>query len=587
MSRQGWHLAALRAVVSLAWLSLLAGCAVGPAQRALVDTLVEEHSGLELPGGESTWPLERLANPEGLGHRLVLVDRGDDALALRLHLIRTATTSIEIQNYIFLLDDSGQLLVRELLAAAARGVRVRVLVDSLFSLPDEDLQAALELAHPNFDLRVYRPVLEQSVLRDGEFIGAILCCFHELNQRMHNKLMVADGQHALVGGRNHSARYFDLDPRMVFTDLETLVSGPVVEAMQAGFDAFWGHPLALPPRHTRRVHRRLQSELPERVNLEVSDRLRRLDALFADGEWLRRLMQERTYQVEAVGYFSDLPEDRGDNINPPAADSTAQIHALIGAARREVVIQTPYSVLSNRFRDVLMELDEAVDVVISSNSLASTDAFPVYAVSRKQRAFLLEDLGVRFFEAMPYPADLETLVPRYPELVAERAAGIETPMRGDPAPATRDMPGPRLSLHAKVVVVDRRYVIVTSHNLDPRSELYNTENGIVVDDAAFATAVLDIIAVMTAPGNSWVSALRPDPGGLIGRVHRVGARWSRRAPTFDLWPGYRFEQYRQSLGQSEDTEPEAVGLAPDVVAAQRRVVTAMVSRMMGFLRPIL
>ena len=593
-----------RAGAGLILLLVLAGCAVSPAQRERVDAWVKQHPVLLPPALDLPWMLPPLPAREAPGHQLIMVDRGDDALALRLHLIRTATSSIEIQNYIFLLDDSGQLLLLELLAAAARGVQVRILVDSLFSVPDENVQAALELAHPNFKLRVFRPVLEQSVLRDGEFIAAVFCCFHELNQRMHNKLMVIDDQHALIGGRNHSARYFDLDPRMVFVDMETLVTGPVAAQMRSGFDAFWQHPLAMPPRHTRRVSNQILNDPPQQIDLELSDRLQRLHAEFGQGQWLDRLLSGHSFEVGEVEYFTDLPEARPDNAPTPSDDSTAWIHGLIARAEEEVVIQTPYVVLSDRFRDLLRALDPEVRVVISSNSLASTDAFPVYAISRKQRAFLLEALGIRFFEAMPFPDDLEKLVPRYQALVAERAAGVETPMRGDPVSATLDMPGPRLSLHAKLVVVDRSHVIVTSHNLDPRSEIYNTENGILVDDGDFAAAMLDYIGVITRPGNSWLSAMHSsghddDTRSLGSAIHRGGSRLSRRLPVLDLWPGYRFEQFRLpdsddddetrlwSEPESELAEAEPVGLAPEVVLRQRRLVTAMVSRMMGFLRPIL
>ena len=585
-------LSRLGLILGLIWLS---GCAVSPAQREQLDRLVEQHPGLVLPGPSAAAEGPALPTPPDDRHGLVLIERGDDALAMRLHLIRSARHSIEIQNYIFLLDDSGQLLLDELLKAAARGVQVRVLVDSLFSLPDENLLAALELAHPLFSLRLFGPVLGQAVLSNAEFIGAVLCCFHELNQRMHNKLMVVDGQHGLIGGRNHSARYFDLDTRMVFVDLEVLVSGPVVQTMRAEFDRFWEHELAVPPRHTRRVMGTLLHSPPQTLTLMRSERLQRFVERLETDAWLQRLLETHYFEVAAVEYFSDLPEDRADRSPAPSADSTAVLHRLIAQARQQIVLQTPYVVLSPRFRRLLGALDADVEIVISSNSLASTDAFPVYAISRKQRAWMLEQLGVQFFEAKPYPADLEELVPRYPALIEERRAGIETPMRGDPGQAVREMPGPRISLHAKLLVIDQRVSVVTSHNFDPRSEIYNTENGIVVEDAAFASALLSYIEPMTAAGNSWASLLHPDRVGPIAAIDRSAGRLSRRLPTLDLWPSYGFEQYRLAVDWSGETPQatvgaegqEAVGLSPEVISSRRRRVTALVSRMMGFLRPIL
>jgi phosphatidylserine/phosphatidylglycerophosphate/cardiolipin synthase-like enzyme len=155
-------------------------------------------------------------------------------------------------------------------------------------------------------------------------------------------------------------------------------------------------------------------------------------------------------------------------------------------------------------------------------------------------------------------------------------------MRGDVPLPTRDMPGPRLSLHGKLLVIDRRYSVVTSHNLDPRSENWNTENGLVVDDPEFAMALLRYVDRVTSPGNSWVSALQPTSGGIFSSINRAGTRVSRALPVLDLWPDYRFEQYDRAGDQEVP-----VGLSPEVAAWQRRWITSMVSRMMGFLRPIL
>jgi len=585
---------AIRIAALATMVLLLSACALSPAQRTAIDQQVLDHPGL-LADARAHGPGSRLPLPPEGGHHLIMLDRGDDALAMRLELIRSARLSIEIQNYIFLLDDSGQLLLDELLAAAQRGVRVRVLVDSLFSLPDPYLLAALELAHPNFQVHLYRPVLHRAKLSDGGFIGAIFCCFFELNQRMHNKLITVDDRHGLVGGRNHSARYFDLDTRMVFVDLEVLVSGPVAETMRLGFDAFWQGALSVPPRHTRDIHAVLRSGLEPPLALERSGRIERLLEEFESGAWLERLLAERSFRVGPVDYFNDLPKARPDGLTAPGGDSTARIHAEIAAAEHEVVIQTPYVVLTRRFERLLRELPPAVDIVISSNSLASTDAFPVYAVSRRQRARLLEQLGVRFFEAKPFPARPEAFIPRYPALIEERAAGLATPMRGDPRPATRDMPGPRLSQHAKLVIVDAETSIVTSHNLDPRSEFYNTENGIIVHDADFAAAVLGFIAAVSAPDSSWVSAMQPSLAAPVDGIDRTLSRISRSLPIFDLWPRYRFEQYRipdagtvPATGRAEFfDQAEPVGLAPEVIAWQRRWITAWVSRMMGFIKPIL
>ena len=149
--------------------------------------------------------------------------------------------------------------------------------------------------------------------------------------------------------------------------------------------------------------------------------------------------------------------------------------------------------------------------------------------------------GLEIFEFKPYPADRHHYVPRYAVLIEEKANGIVSPARGDPAPATRKAPGPRISLHAKLAVVDDEISVVTSHNLDPRSERYNTENGIVVRDREFARFLKAMIERDMAPRNAWYVGLRHngnpvsaasraivfEPGvGLPGRV------WASAAPSW-------------------------------------------------------
>src|SRR6185503_15117825 len=76
-------------------------------------------------------------------HYVNLLEQGADALALRVHLIRSARSSSEIQTFIFAEDDAGYLIIDELVKAARRGVKVRIIVDQLFSLDDPTFYAAL------------------------------------------------------------------------------------------------------------------------------------------------------------------------------------------------------------------------------------------------------------------------------------------------------------------------------------------------------------------------------------------------------------------------------------------------------------
>lgn len=580
--------------LSICTLLLLSACAMSPAQRQVMDERVEaerERLGWEMPTvARPQSGLEVLAPRPGR-HHLLVVDQGVDALALRLQLIRSAQDEILFQNYIFSDDAAGLLVLNELLAAAGRGVHVRLLVDSLFSLPNPALLARLELAPANFQLRLYNPLFDRAVLGNGRFVAAILCCFRSLNHRMHNKLLVIDGQHGLVGGRNTADRYFDLDTRMNFVDLEVLVSGPAVVDMVASFDQFWGHARSRATRHARDVaavleQRGWQAEWPD-----VPARLAFAETLAADPAWLPELATRRGYQAESVVYFADPPGKPSQCKLAGEDDSTEVIHDLIVSASAEVLIQTPYFVMSPDFESVLQDAAGRTRVTISTNSLAATDAYPVYAFSRSQRERAVSQWGLHFFEAKPFPANRHQLISRYPELIIERARGLRSHRPGDPASPTVTRPGPRISLHAKILVVDGHSSIVTSHNFDPRSEIYNSENGIVVSDPAFARAMTDFIMPMTEPQNAWRVAEKPAGRGPLSALNRSLARASRRLPTLDLWPAYLTENYQLPSGVEavEPGHPEfhdnwvSVGLAPEVVRGQRRVLTSIISRMFGFM----
>ena len=588
----------VRVVLSIMLVGLLGACAVSERRIAEVDRLVEKQRGVfELPPVAETVDgssLEKLAGQDGR-HHLLVVEHGNDALALRLHMIRAARDRIVLQNYIFHDDAAGSMVLNELLLAARRGVRVQVLVDSLFSLPDVRLQATLELASDNFELRLYSPLFHRAVASNGAFLGALVCCFRSLNERMHNKLLVIDGQHGLIGGRNSADRYFELDTRMNFIDMEVLVSGPVVAEMEAGFEQFWSHQRSIPPRHTRDVMQELFSAVPYGLPLPLPDQVSFALDMVDDPQWFDDLVAENGYWVERVEYFTDPPEKQEVPRRKRPPDSTSALHGLIASASKRVLIQTPYFVMSPQFESVLADLPPQVEVTVSSNSLAATDAYPVYAVSRRQRMHAVGALGIRFFEAKPFPADRYRLIRRYPELIAERAAGIQSPMRGDPAPATVDMPGPRISLHAKIVVVDDEIASVSSHNFDPRSELFNTENGIIVHDSDFSSAMTKYVVLMTEPRNAWLVAPKARRRSALATINQTMGRISRRLPTLDLWPVYLTENYQLPSG-AEPVGPDhpdfyatwvPVGLSPDVTFGQRRVLTAIISRMFGFAWPVM
>ncbi|MGH8090669.1 MAG: phospholipase D-like domain-containing protein, partial [Rudaea sp.] len=247
----------------------LGGCAVDPihARRAAATAAAAQDHALTCTAADAcaiASPYQDLADAALLEsragapvHYVNLLDNGADALLLRVHLIRAARKSIDIQTFIFAEDDAGYLVLDELVKAARRGVKVRVIVDQLFSLEDVELLAQLARAHVNFELRVYNPTFHKARTPPLEFAAGIVCCFFRFNQRMHNKLFLVDDRIGIAGGRNYENRYFDWDDEFDYRDRDVLVAGPAAQQMGISFEHFWRDRRSVPLSRLRDVSSRI------------------------------------------------------------------------------------------------------------------------------------------------------------------------------------------------------------------------------------------------------------------------------------------------------------------------------------------
>ncbi len=186
-------------------------------------------------------------------------------MLLRLHLIRAARNAIDVQNFILRKDDSGELFLNELLDAARRGVKVRLLLDQMFSFSEARYLVQLTMAHGNLEIRFYNPSFYKAEMAKHDWVSAVACCFRRFNQRMHNKLMVVDELVGIIGGRNIADRYFDYDTNYEFKDRDVAVFGTAVPDMRASFDWFWENRKTVPVQHLRDVAAELLDDPPGRA----------------------------------------------------------------------------------------------------------------------------------------------------------------------------------------------------------------------------------------------------------------------------------------------------------------------------------
>jgi cardiolipin synthase C len=463
------------------------------------------------------------------GNHVAIINDSYDALLLRVHLIRTARESIDIQTFIWADDACGKIFRYELVQAMQRGVRVRVLVDHMGVRFIPKALAYLSTLSPGLEIRVYRPAalrMRPSLpLRVLEFILPT-----GTNQRMHVKTMVVDGRVGLTGGRNMDDHYYNNATTYNFKDRDALVVGPVVEAMAHGFEEYWEFRKSVPAEKLKDVARLIRigvmGEPLTRVDVGLDDGFAQLDRDADDAQVVRARFIDTMLPASKVTYVIDKPGFKTFYFLPLNRTGGGRVsHALTDSfktAEDTLIIQSPYVILNRRarrqFRKVKKQSQD-LRIICSTNSFGAADHIEAYSANYRLRTKVIKGLGFEIYEYKPHPQDLLRHFPNYPE-IEQRAVDLGTRRP------------PFLSIHAKSFVMDDDLVFVGTYNLAPRSFYINSEDGLLIEDEAIARAVKEDILRDIAPENSWVIAERRTP--LVG-LNNVFEGLSGLV-LLDLWP---------------------------------------------------
>jgi putative cardiolipin synthase len=436
-----------------------------------------------------------------------LLSNGLDAFVGRALLAEKAERSIDVQYYMFHQDTVGKLLLRSLLKAADRKVRVRLLIDDMYGADADDVWTALD-SHPNMEVRLFNPFV-----RGRSKALQFLTRFSDVNYRMHSKSFTVDNQATIVGGRNIGDEYFDANPDLAFVDIDVLAIGPVVPEVSAAFDEYWNSTYAYPasilagPRQPEQLTEQKealddfywqQQATIYRNALETSELATALRAGSARFEWA---------EAEVI-HDSSEKKERGENWQQELLIS--QLWPYVETATEELLIISPYFVPGKKGAEALCGLSEkGVQVHILTNSLASNDVSAVHAGYSRYRKQLLK-AGVKLYE----------LDEEIKEEIAETFSWL---------------PGlSKSSLHAKTMVLDRKAMFVGSMNLDLRSLHINNEIGILFFN--------DVMAARNAReflNNLGRAAFRvelDDDGSLIWKISKNGEDVVYRdEPYADFW----------------------------------------------------
>jgi phosphatidylserine/phosphatidylglycerophosphate/cardiolipin synthase-like enzyme len=426
------------------------------------------------------------------------------AYGSRLALIEGAQKTLDLQYYAIHADASTGRLLRGLRSAAERGVRVRVLLDDFHTTGRDALVLGLAFI-PNIEMRLFNPLAGS---RDSTFSRLLnsIDDASRIQQRMHNKLFLADNVLGVTGGRNLGDAYFGNATNGNFVDVDVLAAGPIVQDLSRSFDSYWNNERAYP----------VQSLVTREELQGMRDRARKADQELAEESasqqkasgnapptaeqraraWDEKPLDLRTAtfvwapaamladkpgkipadsgpaSAKAPGLVVSRPGDKaGTSRGAASLEAASDLAAggdtvvegllqLIGQARADLLIISPYFVPG---KDMLQAFSTArtrgVRIRVLTNSLASNDAPVAHVGYARHREELLQ-MGIELYELRSEQANL---------------GNVFGSSNGSSAPGES-----RAMLHSKVLVMDGRLLVVGSMNLDLRSQLQNTEIALLI-----------------------------------------------------------------------------------------------------------
>ncbi len=455
---------------------------------------------LAYPRSETT-ALGRMLAPAMAGHPGLsgfrLIEYGREALVARTALADAAERSIDAQYYICDPDASGSYFFQRLIAAADRGVRVRLLLDD--NNLSDDREMATLCAHPNIEVRVFNPFRFRA---RWARLPQYAFDFDRMVRRMHNKIFIADDAVSIIGGRNIGNNYFSLDEESNFRDFDLLVSGPLASTASHAFDEYWNSKWSVPA--SRFVRKPAGLDDLNQLKERLSERVRTIASFEAENNarWRNYLadlfLQDQL--VWAVGEIISEPPRKIQKTSHETTQVSQRLAQEFEQTRSELLVEAAYLVPTVELSLQLARLRaRGVGIKVITSGLPATDVSLVYAAYKRYRYNLLE-LGIELYE---YKA----------------SAGLTRSERRWYRPRSS-----LSSLHAKVLVFDRERLYIGSANLDPRSVSLNTEIAVLVHSPKLAAQMIDYLEEDLSPRRSWRVNLhkswefRPDRG--VWRLER-------------------------------------------------------------------
>lgn len=219
------------------------------------------------------------------GNRLALIVDGPAHWEALMALIAGARESVKLYYYIFEGDRSGTAVREALLDAINRGVRVSLIVDG-FGSSDTGLSFFAPLEEAGADCCRFMPRFGRRYLL-----------------RNHQKMAIADGARAIIGGFNIADDYFEPTAEGGWHDLGLHIEGRAVHWLSRYFDALllWAHLPRPSLRRLRKLLRAMQPHPAGKLHWLLGGPTRRLSP------WARAVKRDldHAHQADMVqAYFS-------------------------------------------------------------------------------------------------------------------------------------------------------------------------------------------------------------------------------------------------------------------------------------------
>lgn len=377
-------------------------------------------------------------------NEITLLNRPEESLHARLDMIARARKNIEVEYYIYDMDRSGKLLTLELVKAAKRGVKVRMLLDHFLGSKSFNRYLAAEVAKYGIEVKYYN---------DASWLKISTVQF-----RNHRKLLSVDDQEAITGGRNIGDHYFNLAHDINYDDRDIILRGPVVKTMRESFDAYFEDKIsALPKKLKKPSAKKVEQARALLVETEDDISLKKEIREMA----LKQEAYRRPYVCPALTYSTDAPGATFlDRIKKGYKEDFRFVRKTfmdkILPIDKQLIISSPYFIPNKRNRFLLESLlEKDVKVVFHTNSLASTDAIFMSAnLYLRAKSWVKKGLELFLHDSKS--------VEMYPGL----EGGTEARIRGT---------------HAKTHIYetsDYSEIMVGTYNFDNRSDFYNSEMAI-------------------------------------------------------------------------------------------------------------